>query len=138
MSIGHVETVAQGYVVASVMVLGTVGLWPASTAMLTRLVPVLGARKVYGINFMMLNAGLGLGGPDQRPDHRPGVGGELPAALPHRRRDVPRPPGRRSSACPGAPAARPPRQENPDDTESMAQVGWSVVLRDRTLLRVVG
>jgi MFS family permease len=33
MSIGHVETIAQGYVVASVMVLGTVGLWPASTAM---------------------------------------------------------------------------------------------------------
>ena len=34
--------------------------------MLTRLVPVSAREKVYGINFMMLNAGLGLGGADQR------------------------------------------------------------------------
>ena len=61
-SIGYVETAAQGFVVASFIVAGTVGLWPAATAMLTRLVPVEAREKVYGLNFMLLNAGLGVGG----------------------------------------------------------------------------
>ena len=60
--IGYVETAAQGFVVASFIVAGTVGLWPAATAMLTRLVPVEAREKVYGLNFMLLNAGLGVGG----------------------------------------------------------------------------
>ena len=60
--LGHVDTVWKGFAVSSVMVLGTVGLWPASTAMLTRLVPPEGRESVYGLNFMLLNAGLGLGG----------------------------------------------------------------------------
>ena len=61
-SIGHVETVPEAFLVASFIVAGTVGLWPAATAMLTRLVPAEAREKVYGINFMLLNAGLGLGG----------------------------------------------------------------------------
>ena len=61
-SIGYVETSAQGFLVASFIVAGTVGLWPAATAMLTRLVPVEAREKVYGLNFMLLNAGLGVGG----------------------------------------------------------------------------
>ena len=36
-SIGYIETTAQAFVVASLIVAGTVGLWPAATAMLTRL-----------------------------------------------------------------------------------------------------
>ena len=138
MSIGHVETIAQGYVVASVMVLGTVGLWPASTAMLTRLVPVSAREKVYGINFMMLNAGLGLGGlisaliinlesveSFQRLYVIDGA-----TYLVHLAVVLSLPRGTGS-----APAAR---ERDEHDTESIAQVGWSVVLRDRTLLRVVG
>lgn len=61
-SLGHVSTVPQGFLVASVMVVGTVGLWPASTAMLTRLVLPEQRETVYGVNFMLLNAGLGVGG----------------------------------------------------------------------------
>ncbi|MFZ2504435.1 MAG: MFS transporter [Nocardioides sp.] len=61
-SLGWISTVPQGVVVASVIVLGTVGLWPASTAMLTRLVPEEQRERVYGFNFMLLNAGLGVGG----------------------------------------------------------------------------
>jgi MFS family permease len=61
-AIGWISTVWQGVFVASVMVLGTTGLWPASTALLTRMVPEEARERVYGWNFMMLNAGLGLGG----------------------------------------------------------------------------
>jgi MFS family permease len=134
MSIGHVETVPQGYVVASVMVLGTVGLWPASTAMLTRLVPVDAREKVYGINFMMLNAGLGLGGlisaliinldsieSFQRLYLIDGATYLVHLAV--------------VLSLPRDTGSAPAREE---DTESIAQVGWSVVLRDRTLLRVIG
>ncbi len=56
------ETVSEGFVLASVIVVGTVGLWPASTAMLTRLVRPNARQNVYGLNFMLLNAGLGIGG----------------------------------------------------------------------------
>jgi MFS family permease len=133
-SIGHVETIFEGYVVASVMVLGTVGLWPAATAMLTRLVPVSAREKVYGFNFMMLNAGLGLGGlisallidvesvaSFQRLYLIDGATYlvHLAAVL----------------SLPHGTGSAPTRE---DDTESLVQVGWSVVLRDRTLLRVVG
>jgi MFS family permease len=135
MSIGHVETIAQAYAVASVMVLGTVGLWPASTAMLTRLVPVAAREKVYGINFMMLNAGLGLGGlisaliidlesveSFQRLYLVDGATYLVHLAV--------------VLSLPRGTGSAPARDR--DDTESIAQVGWSVVLRDRTLLRVVG
>lgn len=61
-SLGWISTVPQGVAVASVIVLGTVGLWPASSALLTRLVAEEEREKVYAINFMLLNAGLGLGG----------------------------------------------------------------------------
>ncbi len=60
--LGHVDSVIEGFIVASVMTIGTVGLWPASTALLTRLVPPSARENVYGINFMLLNAGLGIGG----------------------------------------------------------------------------
>lgn len=61
-SLGFISTIPQGIVVASVIVLGTVGLWPASTALMTRLVDEELREKVYALNFMLLNAGLGLGG----------------------------------------------------------------------------
>lgn len=60
--LGYVETVPQAFLIASLIVIGTVGLWPAATAMLTRLVPPAAREKVYGINFMLLNAGIGIGG----------------------------------------------------------------------------
>jgi MFS family permease len=61
-SIGHVEHVWQAVVVATFMIAGNSGLWPASTALLTRLVSEPAREKTYGFQFMLLNAGLGLGG----------------------------------------------------------------------------
>jgi MFS family permease len=61
-ALGHVERVWESFALATVMVAGTIGLWPASTAMLTRLVPTEARERVYGFNFMLLNAGLGVGG----------------------------------------------------------------------------
>lgn len=61
-AIGLVATVPQALVVATVMTVGSVGIWPASTAMLTRLVPAERRERVYGLQFMLLNAGLGVGG----------------------------------------------------------------------------
>ena len=61
-SLALVESPLHAFVVASFITLGTVGLYPASTAMLTRLVPEAAREKVYGFQFMLLNAGLGVGG----------------------------------------------------------------------------
>jgi MFS family permease len=61
-SVGHIATVPQAFAVATVMTVAQVGIWPASTAMLTRLIPETQRQRVYGIQFMLLNAGLGVGG----------------------------------------------------------------------------
>ena len=60
--IGHVATTGQAVVVATLVCLGTVGLYPATTAMLTRLVPEAERERAYGIQFMLMNAGFGVGG----------------------------------------------------------------------------
>ena len=61
-SLAYVQNTWHAFIVASFITLGTVGLYPAATAMLTRLVPEEAREKVYGFQFMLLNAGLGVGG----------------------------------------------------------------------------
>lgn len=132
--LGHVETVFEGFVIASFIVVGTVGLWPAATAMLTRLVPPTAREKVYGINFMLLNAGLGVGGvvsaliidtdsvaSFQRLYLVDGLTYLAYIAV--------------LVTLPRGTGARPAPDETADvDVE---EPSWGVVLRDRTLLRVV-
>ena len=57
-----VQNARHALAVATFQTLGTVGLYPAPTAMLTRLVPEDRREKVYGFQFMLMNAGLGVGG----------------------------------------------------------------------------
>jgi MFS family permease len=132
-SLALVHNAWHAMAVATFITLGTVGLYPAATAMLTRLVPEGGREKVYGFQFMLMNAGLG-------------VGGMVSALLVHV--------GDPSSfeklylldavsylayivvvlSLPrgtGALARRTPEQL------AGPQPGWGTVLRDRTLLRVV-
>ena len=61
-SLAFVHNTMHAFLVSSFITLGTVGLYPAATAMLTRLVPEGRREKVYGFQFMLLNAGLGVGG----------------------------------------------------------------------------
>lgn len=61
-SLALVENAWHALAVATFITLGTVGLYTASTAMLTRLVPEERREKVYGFQFMLMNAGLGVGG----------------------------------------------------------------------------
>lgn len=135
-ALGHITTVQQGFAVASVMVVGTVALWPATTAMLTRLVPEEAREKVYGINFMLLNAGLGTGGvvsaliintdsveSFQRLYLVDGLSYLVYVAILF---TLPR----------GTGTA--PVLELADPDQAAQEPSWSVVLADRTLLRVVG
>ena len=62
LALARVQTQPQGWAVATAICLGTVGLYPATTALLTRMVPEPQRERVYGIQFMTLNAGLGVGG----------------------------------------------------------------------------
>jgi MFS family permease len=61
-SLAYVQNTWHAFIVASFITLGTVGLYPAATAMLTRMVPEEARERVYGFQFMLLNAGLGVGG----------------------------------------------------------------------------
>ena len=61
-SLALVHNAWHALAVAAFITLGTVGLYPAATAMLTRLVPEDRREKVYGFQFMLMNAGLGVGG----------------------------------------------------------------------------
>lgn len=135
-ALGHVHSVWGAWLVATFLAVGTLGLWPASTAMLTRLVPEERREKVYGVQFMLLNAGLGLGGvisgllvrvDDPSTFERLYYIDSLSylayvavvVSLPRGTGALPR-----------------------KDPEGLADVltpqpGWGTVLRDRTLLRVV-
>ena len=131
-SLAFVETWVHALVVASFITLGTVGLYPASTAMLTRLVPEDRRERVYGFQFMLLNAGLGVGGVLSAMIIHVGDPSSfqrlyLIDALSYVAYlavvvSLPRGTGR-------APVAEGP-------VERATQPGWGVVLRDRTLLRV--
>ena len=61
-SLALVQNAWHALAVATFITLGTVGLYPASTAMLTRMVPEARRQQVYGFQFMLMNAGLGIGG----------------------------------------------------------------------------
>jgi MFS family permease len=135
-SLGFVETELQGFVVASFIVLGTVGLWPATTAMLTRLVPPEAREKVYAVNFLLLNASLGVGGvvsalmlheltvtAFQRLYLVDGLTYLVYVAV--------------LLTLPRATGTLPTPDEGPLQ-DLVDQPSWGIVLRDRTLLRVVG
>src|SRR3954466_646831 len=132
-SIAFVHDAWHAWVVASFITLGTVGLYPATTAMLTRLVPEDHRQKVYGFQFMLMNAGLGIGGlvssllvhlGDPSSFQRLYLIDALSyIAYIAVVLTLPRATGalvRRDAAAEGGP-----------------QPGWGTVLRDRTLLRVV-
>ena len=135
-SMGYIATVQQAVIVATAVCLGTVGLYPAATAMLTRMVPEQERERVYGIQFMLMNAGLGVGGlissvlvdmtsveSFQRiylidaVSYLAYIG--VIATLPKGTGDA-------------------PVTEGADGAADVEAGGWREVLRDRTLLRVVG
>ena len=131
-SLGFVHNTWHALAVATFLTLGTVGLYPAATAMLTRMVPEGSRQKVYGFQFMLMNAGLGVGGvvsavlvstTDPSSFQRlylvdaASYLAYIAVVL-----SLPR----------GTGAA--PRQA---DGATGPQPGWATVLRDRTLLRVV-
>ena len=135
-SLAFVENALHALVVASFITLGTVGLYPASTAMLTRLVPEGSREKAYGLQFMLLNAGLGIGGMVSAMLIHVGDPSTFQRlyfldALSYLAYvavvlSLPRGTGAFT------------RPEGVDGVgESSALPGWSIVLRDRTLLRVM-
>ena len=57
-----VSTLGQALAVTSVLGVASVAVHPSSTALLTRLVPESERERVYGLQFMLMNAGFGVGG----------------------------------------------------------------------------
>ncbi len=137
LALARVETQPQGWAVATAICLGTVGLYPATTALLTRMVPEAERERVYGIQFMTLNAGLGVGGmvasflvdvSSVESFQRLYLLDALSyAAYVVVVATLPRGTGRVPVDEPGRPV-----------TEGHAEGGWREVLADRTVLRVVG
>jgi len=132
-SLAFVENAWHALAVASFITLGTVGLYPAATAMLTRLVPEPRRQQAYGFQFMLMNAGLGVGGvisaflvrtTDPSSFERLYFLDALSyVAYIAVVVSLPRRTGALTKAA--------------EEAEEGPQPGWSTVLRDRTLLRVV-
>ncbi|CAB4923495.1 unannotated protein [freshwater metagenome] len=57
-----VQTHRDAIVVMSIQSIGAAFIWPPMNVMLTRLTPEKDRQKVFGLNFMLLNLGIGLGG----------------------------------------------------------------------------
>ncbi|GAA1942681.1 MFS transporter [Nocardioides marmoribigeumensis] len=60
--LSQVQTVRGAFLVTGAVALGHAWMWPASSSMIPRLVPAALREHVVGLNFMLLNAGLGVGG----------------------------------------------------------------------------
>jgi MFS family permease len=128
-----VRDFGDAFLLATFLGVGTMGLYSATTALMTRLVPEQSRERIYGLQFMLMNAGLGIGGllgSILIDIHRAATFERLYflnaaayliyiavlASLP------------RSSGATPAEAAKP--QNSPAG-------GWRLVLADRILLRVV-
>ncbi len=62
LAFGLVTTVPQAVAVATVMAVGNAGTWPPQSALLSRLSRPEHRQRVFGLQFMLLNLGLGIGG----------------------------------------------------------------------------
>ena len=62
LSWAFVHNSTQAYLVASFSALGQSGLWPAQNTMVARMVPAEKRQNIFGVSFMFLNLGLGIGG----------------------------------------------------------------------------
>lgn len=62
LSLAFVTDVLQAFGAATLLALGGSGGWPAQTALLARIVPVGRRPWLFGIQFMLLNLGIGIGG----------------------------------------------------------------------------
>lgn len=60
--LAFVDDVPSALVAATLIALGVSGAWPSQTALLARLVPADDRQWLFGIWFMLLNLGIGLGG----------------------------------------------------------------------------
>ncbi len=57
-----VQTAPQAFIPATIMAIGSVGLWPASATLMARLVDEDQRQRAFGISFALLNLGIGIGG----------------------------------------------------------------------------
>lgn len=62
LAFGLLTTVPQAVGVATLMAIGNAGTWPPQATILTRLARPEHRQRVFGLQFMLLNLGLGLGG----------------------------------------------------------------------------
>jgi MFS family permease len=61
-ALGFVESVPQAYAAAGIVAIGAAGMWAPQAAILSRLTPPEHRQRVFGLQFMLLNLGLGIGG----------------------------------------------------------------------------
>lgn len=62
LAFGFVTTVPQAFAAGTVMAMGNAGLWSPQAALLARLSTPEHRQRVFGLQFMLLNLGLGIGG----------------------------------------------------------------------------
>ena len=62
LAFGFVTTLEQAAAAATLMAIGNAGIWAPQSALLARLSTPEHRQRVFGLNFMLLNLGLGLGG----------------------------------------------------------------------------
>jgi MFS family permease len=61
-AIGFVQTAPQAFLAAGIVAVGNAGLWAPQAAILSRLTTPERRQRVFGLQFMLLNLGIGLGG----------------------------------------------------------------------------
>ena len=60
--VGLIDSLPVAFVVATVVAIFSCATWPGTGALITRMVPVATRERAYGMQFMLMNAGFGVGG----------------------------------------------------------------------------
>lgn len=61
-AMGQARTTGQAFAAASLLAVGGAALWPGGATLMARLVPEETRQRAFGIQFMLLNLGIGVGG----------------------------------------------------------------------------
>ena len=99
--------------------------WPASQSLIAAVVPPELRQRYFGVNFTLLNLGIGIGGISAALLRRRRPARHLPGDLPRRRRELPA--GAAPALGAAAPRRRPAAAHDPD--ERPRPIGYLAVLR---------
>ncbi|MEE3918849.1 MFS transporter [Micromonospora sp. BRA006-A] len=133
-SLALVDSTASAFGVMTLIAVGSSAIWAGQNTILASLTDDGERQRVFGLNFALLNLGIGTGGADLRRGGRRGPPDHLRGDLPAGRGELPDP---RVDPAHAAARRAPPGLGRRREADDQRTGGYLTVLRDRPFRRLV-